>query len=203
MATPVPTSWPAGVVGITVSGTPRYLPAGTEWWVVTDLWGGQNGMTPAEYFQKLNEGYWDIPEGAYGLPDPADIPVWQPPTDPAEGQYWPPETPPDTPSGYGPGGTAPGTPASARAYAAQMLYQAMQGMPYASAPFLSALQGGQLPAPNTFTPQTIRMLGEDPFLSDTFFSLIEASGLYPTSFLAEVNRFLPRGAGTAVAPSFV
>jgi len=102
-------------------------------------------------------------------------------------------------------GTAPGTAtqqnATARARTSQLLYGAMRGLPYISQEYLAALQGGQTPAPRTMTPQTLAALAGDQFLSDNFFALLEAAGLYPMSFLAEAGRFQPKGA--QAAPSFI
>jgi hypothetical protein len=115
---------------------------------------------------------------------------------------------PQTPAGYvPPGGVAPTATgaaaqnATARAKTSQLLYGAMRGLPYISQEYLAALQGGEAPAPRTMTPQTLAALAGDQFLSDNFFALLEAAGLYPTSFLAEAGRFQPRGA--QAAPSFI
>ena len=91
--------------------------------------------------------------------------------------------------------------ATARAKASQLLYNAMRGLPFMGQDALSALSAGQAPAPNTMTPQTLSALSGDQFLSDNFFALLEASGIYPTSYLAEVARFQPKGA--QAAPSFI
>lgn len=90
---------------------------------------------------------------------------------------------------------------TAGAKAAQMLYDAIRGMPFLSTDFLSGLGRGELPPPSTLTPQTLSLLASDPFLSDQFFGLIRASSIYPESYLAESARFQPRGIN--VAPSFV
>lgn len=116
---------------------------------------------------------------------------------------------PSPPSPGGPGGPPPSgvgpeagrQSASARAKASQLLYGAMRGLPFMSQGYLGALQAGQTPAPRTMTPQTLAALAGDQFLSDNFFALLEAAGLYPTSFLSEVGRFQPRGQD--VAPSFI
>jgi len=85
--------------------------------------------------------------------------------------------------------------------AATMLYNAMRGLPFMSAEFLSALQAGQAPAPRTVTPQTLAALAADSTLSDAFFSVIRGNALYPESYLAEIGRYLPKGA--AATPSFI
>jgi len=91
--------------------------------------------------------------------------------------------------------------ATARAKTSQLLYGAMRGLPYISQEYLAALGAGETPAPRTMTPQTLAALANDQFLSDNFFALLEAAGLYPTSFLAEAGRFQPRG--VQAAPSFI
>ena len=115
---------------------------------------------------------------------------------------------PTTPAGYVPsGGVAPTATgaaaqnATARAKTSQLLYGAMRGLPYISQEYLAALQGGQAPAPRTMTPKTLAALAGDEFLSSSFFALLEAAGLYPSSFLSEVGRFQPRGSN--VSPSFI
>jgi hypothetical protein len=90
---------------------------------------------------------------------------------------------------------------TAAATAAQLLYNALRGMPYVSAEFLDALSQGNLPAPRTFTPQTLKILNDDTTLSDAFFSVVKANAIYPESYLAEIGRFMPKG--TDVTPSFV
>jgi hypothetical protein len=91
--------------------------------------------------------------------------------------------------------------ATARAKTAQLLYNAMRGLPYISNEYLAALAAGEVPAPRMMTPQTLAALANDTFLSDNFFALLEAAGLYPTSFLAEAARFQPKGA--QATPSFI
>lgn len=98
----------------------------------------------------------------------------------------------------------PGVPAgnaTARARAAQLLYGAMRGMPFLAPEFLGSLQAGEVPRPGAVTPQALGYLAGDTFLSDNFFALIRAASLYPTSYLAEVARFQPKG--MAAAPSFI
>jgi hypothetical protein len=90
---------------------------------------------------------------------------------------------------------------TARARAAQLLYNALRGMPFVSQEFLTALAGGQLPAPRTLTPQTLAALNADTTLSDAFFSLVKASAVYPDSYLAEIGRYMPRG--MQATPSFI
>jgi hypothetical protein len=87
------------------------------------------------------------------------------------------------------------------AKAAQLLYNALRGMPYVSAEFLNALSQGKLPAPRTLTPQTLKLLNDDTTLSDTFFSLVKAGSVYPDSYLAEIGRFMPKGMDAT--PSFI
>src|SRR3972149_790557 len=87
--------------------------------------------------------------------------------------------------------------ATARARPAQLLSQAMRGLPFMSQDYLGALSAGQTPAPRTLTPQTLAALAGDEFLSSNFFALLEAAGLYPTNYLAEVARFQPPGAAAA------
>jgi len=97
--------------------------------------------------------------------------------------------------------STPGDTTTARARAAQMLYGAMRGLPFLAPEFLGSLQAGEVPRPGAVTPQALGYLAGDTMLSDSFFSLIRAAGLYPTTFLAETARFQPRGRD--VSPSFI
>jgi len=174
-------------------------------WVARYPWGGIQSaagdlVPPAsiytQEFARTSGWVWEDPIGT-PRPDLAPGPVPQPPGGFAYQPYQPPA--PVTP---GAGATDAATQnATARAKTAQLLYDAMRGLPFISEEYLAALQGGQTPAPRTMTPQTLAALANDEFLSSNFFSLLEAAGLYPTSFLAEAGRFQPRGA--QAAPSFI
>jgi len=110
------------------------------------------------------------------------------------------ELPPGEGTATGPNTLYPGGQSAAQR-AATMLYNAMRGLPFISPEFLTALQAGQAPAPRTVTPQTLAALSADSTLSDAFFSVIKANALYPTSYLAEIGRYIPRG--REATPSFI
>ena len=105
------------------------------------------------------------------------------------------------PGTYAGGGITYPSGQTAAQRAATMLYNAMRGLPFISPEFLSALQAGQAPAPRTVTPQTLAALSADSTLSDAFFSVIRGNALYPTSYLAEIGRYIPRG--REATPSFI
>ena len=223
MATPIPTTLPPGVVGIRVSPQiPPYMPAGTEWWIVTDLRGGQSGMTPAQYQAAVAAGYF-APQpdewARYQAGQPAapalNFPGGTTPTLTEEDWANAATTLGPSSEGYlqqraawsGAGGGTPGAGetlppvTTAAGKAAQMLYSAMRGLPFISTDFLASLISGQPPAPRTVTPQTLAALSADSTLSDAFFSVIRGNALYPESYLAEIGRYIPRG--REATPSFI
>ena len=217
MATPIPTTLPPGVRSIRLSPQiPPYMPAGTEWWIVEDYRGGQQGVTPAQYYQQVQNGYYGVPTG-----HPSSYENMAPDFQPGAGVGVAPRTPQtdaewqwiqnvmaissEQAHGLFGGTTAGGETlppvTTAAGKAAQMLYSAMRGLPFISTDFLASLRSGQPPAPRTVTPQTLAALSADSTLSDAFFSVIKANALYPASYLAEIGRYIPRG--REATPSFI